>query len=68
MVIKLARYSLMVVAGLFASAVVLQPAHAQLKDIFLALKTLLDRAIETLAMIKETVGVAKVINYAVVRH
>jgi hypothetical protein len=58
----------MVVAGLFASAVVLQPAHAQLRDIFLPLKTLLDRAIEALATIKETEGVAKVINYAVVRH
>ena len=43
---KLTRYSLIVVAGLFASVSVPPPANAQLSDILLAPKTLFDRAIE----------------------
>lgn len=44
---KLARFSLVVVAGLFAGVVFLPPpAHAQFSDILLAPKTLIDRAIE----------------------
>lgn len=42
---KIARYVFVVIAGLFAGAIT-SPAHAQLSDILLAPKTLIDRAIE----------------------
>lgn len=42
---KIARYVFVVIAGLLAGAMI-SPAHAQLSDILLAPKTLIDRAIE----------------------
>lgn len=47
MVMKLRRYILVVLGGLLASASISpSPAHAQIGDILLAPKTLIDRAIE----------------------